>query len=144
MIDIYYLKRASDGTFRYSYANDIDFVPYRGGGVDVAVVQGPSRVIQDVSLILLTPKGNLPYPNFGSFALTSGAVRFLGTTTLNDIQESTIQAVTYVTAHETSTKINELISELTTLKVEYSDSTAVVTLNLKLKSAETAAVGVTA
>lgn len=105
--------------------NDIEFA-----NGDIVPVSLEDRVRQYVAKILLTEKGLMPYPNYGTnLGLIPNSTPYM-TDLLNMVSNEVVAAVRYAILIEESTEEAEQISEIKNLDVNFQDNHVQVNLIL--------------
>ena len=115
MIDLKYIDAVKPTPMGY---NDIEWT----ADGDIAVIEGPDRVKQDVVKILLTETGLMPYPNYGSSLPSMSGNTPYSTTMLDAISNEVISDMHYLILGEESQVPSEQISELKSMDVSFSDN----------------------
>lgn len=108
------------------FVGDLNDVSFVNGDLDV--VSGSDRLTQDMVKVLLTEKGLMPYPNYGS------ALPYLRGSNYNDpnllslVSDEVLTALRYLYLIEESSDTTERLGEITSLDVEASRSSILVTI----------------
>ncbi len=114
MQDLKYIQSIWEPT---KTTNDI---AYANG--DIVIVENEDRLRQDITLILMTESGTLPYPNFGTvLPLMPGNTRF-SQPVLDQVANTIVAALKYLVLLETSANYRERLASVDSLNVSYSNA----------------------
>lgn len=128
MKDLKYLTSSIDGVIGTN--SDLSFVSAEGGNVDLATVDLSDRVSQDITKILLTETGTLPYPNYGAGLSTYIYRTFNSIDILDQVQKAILSAIYYLIFREPSANPAERIGSIDDISVSYDDRTIVSDISL--------------
>lgn len=96
---------------------------------DIQYIDKSDRLKQDITKILITERGLMPYPNYGTLLPLLPATSPTDVNLLPTLSDDIIVAMRYLDLIETSTEDDERIGEITTLDLEFQNSTIAITLN---------------
>jgi phage baseplate assembly protein W len=108
------------------FIGDLNDIAIVGGDIDL--VSGSDRLLQDMIKVLLTEKGLMPYPNYGSALPYLRGSNYSDPNLLSLVSDEVLTALRYLYLIEESDVKTEQLGEITTMDVEFSGSSILVTI----------------